>query len=573
MRRVYLRTFSYLRPYTLWILGSLISTLVVTLIVVLIPQVVQKLVDEVLITKDLGLLTRLLLAGIGLLLLKEIAWYFQVYLISYAGQRMVVDLRRDFFDHLMRLSLSFYTHWRTGDLISRAIQDITIIREILVENFIRVLPLFLIFIGLLIKTFSLNLKLTIIIFFFLPIICYLAARFGERGRRESKRLQLRIDRISSLIQEVVTGIRTVLSFCRQDYEQKRFDSINEEGGEIAIFRSKLRALHDSAVEFVSVLGLAVVVWVAGNQLISGKITPGELIAYLTCLFLIADPLTAIARAYFSWQQAAASSERIFEVMEIKEEVEERPNAEVMPKVLGMVEFVGVDFSYGERKILKGIDLKVEPGETIALVGRSGAGKTTLLNLIPRFYDPTNGIVKIDGRDIRDFKITLLREHIGIVQQEPILFSGSLRSNILYGRLEASDEEIIEAARAANIHQFILSLKDGYESETGEKGVRLSAGERQRLAIARAILRDPGIIILDEPTSSLDSLSETLVNEALSKLMRGKTTFIIAHRLSTVIHSDRLIVLDEGRIVQMGTHSSLLKEDGLYASLFAAQLFV
>ena len=573
MAKSYPRIFSYFKPYIPHVLATLIFNVMVIGAVVTVPEILKDLVDDALKMKDLQLLTRLILFGVGLVLIKEIATYFQIYLISYAGQRAVADLRKDFFGHLTRLSLSFYTRWHTGELVTRAIQDVHIIRETFVENFIVSLPSFFIFIGLLIKILSLNPKLTLIICLLIPIIGYLLISFGKRGRRESKRLQGQIDNLSAQTHEVIGGIRTVISFCRERYERGRFDRTSEDVARIAIFRSKLRALQEVVVEFITVLGLLGVFWIAFNQIIGGKITPGELTAFFACLVLIAEPLRQISRSYFSWQQAAASWDRIFEVMQIKEEVEERDDAKIMPQVEGGVEFAGVSFSYGEREILKEIDFGVKPGETVAIVGRSGVGKTTLLNLIPRFYDPTRGIIKIDAHDICDFKLPSLRAQIGIVQQEPILFSGTLRSNILYGNLEASDEKVIEAARAANIHEFILSLKDGYETEVGEMGAKLSVGERQRITIARAILKNPRIIILDEPTSSLDSESETLVNEALSKLMESKTAFIIAHRLSTVIHADRLIVLDAGRIVEMGTHQELLDKNGLYASLFAAQLFV
>lgn len=570
MKRAYLKILPYFKPYILYFLLSLIFTSIVITIVVYVPRIMQHLVDGALKNKDFLLLTRLILFGIGLLLIKEVAGYLQLYLVSYAGQRVVTDLRRDFFSHLLRLSLSFYTHYPTGNLISMAIQDITIIRETLVENFIRIIPLFFIFIGLLVKMFSVDLKLALLMSAFIPFIGYLMARFGEKGRGISKVLQESTDRLSSLIQEVITGIRTVISFTHEDYERERFNRLNEDGCRIAISRSKLMGIHENVIEFLTIGGFFGVVWLAGLELIRGNITPGELTAFFTCLVLIADPLTSISRSYFSWQKAIASIERIAEIMEIKEEVKEVSCAKIMPKVRGEVEFDEVHFSYGEREVLKGVSFRVKEGEVVAVVGRSGVGKTTLLNLIPRFYDPTKGCVRIDGTDIREFTLASLRSQIGIVPQEPLLFSGTIISNILYGKLDATKEEVIRAAKAANIHHFILGLKDGYETEVGERGVRISSGEAQRVAIARAILRDPKIIILDEPTSHLDSESERLVNEALYRLMKGRTTFIIAHRLSTVMNADRLILLDDGKIVEEGTHDELIRMNGLYATLFKAQ---
>ncbi|MDI6703987.1 MAG: ABC transporter ATP-binding protein [bacterium] len=574
MFRSYIRIFSYLKPYTLKIIGSFICTLLLIAIVIYIPSITGYLVDDVLKTRDIRLLTHLILAGIGLLLLKGVISYFQVYLMVFAGEGAVRDLRQEFFSHLTRLSFSFFTKWHTGDLISRAIADIAIIRETFVMNFVRVIPQIFIFLGLLIRIFILNLHLALASCLIIPIILVLLVKFGKRVKSVSKTLQGKVDNLSSLINEVISGIRTVKSFCREDYEKDRFRNINQENFSVGVFRSKLRAIQDASVEFIAVLGFFAVVLIAGLQLIKGKITPGELTAFFTALVLIAEPISTISRSYFHWQETAASSDRIFQIIDTKEKVEEKPMASDMPRIRGEVEFRDISFSYdGRKEILKGICIKVEEGETIGLVGKSGAGKTTLLSLIPRFYDPTNGVILIDGRDIGDFKIRTLREQIGILLQEPILFSGTIRENILYGRLDATQEEIIKASQLANIHSFIESLPNGYDTEIGERGVKLSGGERQRIAIARVLIKSPRIILLDEPTSAIDAESEELIHEAIKNLMKGRTTFIIAHRLSTVKHVDRLVVIDNGEVAEIGKHSELLEKEGIYADLFKSQLFM
>jgi subfamily B ATP-binding cassette protein MsbA len=573
MKRACFKILPYFRPYIPHMVLAFIFTSVVVGVVVYFPKIIENLVDEAIETKNLTLLAHLIWIGIGLLLIKGVAGYLQLYLISYAGQRVVTDLRRDLFAHLMRLSPSFYTRYPTGGLISRAIQDITVIREMFIENFIRIIPLFFVFVGLLVRMFLLNLKMALLISLFLPLIGYLMARFGERARLVSRQLQERVDRLSSLIQETITCIRTVISFTREDYEKERFNKVNEEGCRVAVSRSKLRGIQEVVIESVTVLGIFGIIWLASNQLVEGDITPGKLSAFFFCVILIADPLTSISRSYFSWEKAVASIERIIEIMEVKEEVREVRGAKAMPRIEGRVQFDGVYFSYGEREILKGIDLEVMEGERVAVVGRSGVGKTTLLNLIPRFFDPTKGIVRIDGRDIREVTLRSLRAQVGVVPQEPVLFSGTILSNILYGRLDASEDDVFHAAEAANIRHLISGSKHGNDIQVGERGIRLSSGECQRVAIARAILKDPRIVILDEPTSHLDSESEALVNEALYRLMEGRTTFIIAHRLSTIMGADRLVVLDDGRIVEEGTHTELLEKGGLYATLFRAQLFV
>jgi len=364
----------------------------------------------------------------------------------------------------------------------------------------------------------------------------------------------------------------VKSFGREEYEYQRFQMENEENFRARIKNAQYDAILSPAIEFLAAIAFTAILWYGGYEVYQGRMNPAALITYFTILLAIAQPLRSLSKLSTTIQQALAASERIFETIDINVHIEEKEDAEVLADVKGKVNFKNVSFAYKEgEEVLKDINLEVKPGEVVALVGPSGAGKTTLVDLIFRFYDPVQGTIYIDDRDIRDLKLASLREHIGIVPQENVLFSGTIRDNIAYGDLSATDEEIIAAAKAANAHDFIMDFPDQYDTIVGERGVGLSGGQRQRIAIARAILKDPKILILDEATSALDAESEALVQNALEKLMVNRTTFIIAHRLSTIKNADTIVVLDKGRIVEMGDHDSLMSKRGIYCKLYQGQI--
>lgn len=567
----YKRLILFIKPY--WKrLGLAIVCIVLSAAANLyVPWIIKDMVDKVLMDKDMMLLNIIAGGIVVVFLFRGIFYYGQSYLVSYIAQRVIIDVRELLYIKFQKLQLSYYEKKQTGTIMSYITNDVAALQAALVDSLIEMVTELSILIGSLIMMFYLDWKLSIVTLVVVPVIGQAMKVFGRKLKMSGALIQERTAEITSLLQESISGVRVVKSFAREDYEIKRFQNQNDLNFRANMKSVQLSSLLTPTVEFLAAVIVAVILWFGGYQVVNGALTAGALVAFLTYAVNLANPVKRISRVYGTINKAMAAAERVFNVLDTEEELKDKPNAIELPKISGTVKFDHVSFGYKEGvNVLHDLTLEAKPGQVIAFVGPSGAGKSTIANLIPRFYDVTAGSIKIDDIDIRDVKIQSLREQIGVVPQETMLFSGSVKDNIRYGRLDATDEEIIEAAKAANAHNFIMNLSDGYETKIGERGITLSGGQRQRIAIARAILKNPRILILDEATSALDMESEEIVQEALDKLMIGRTSFVIAHRLSTIIHADKIIVLENGRVCESGTHQQLMQTGGLYSHLYNIQ---
>jgi ATP-binding cassette subfamily B protein/subfamily B ATP-binding cassette protein MsbA len=498
------------------------------------------------------------------------ATYFRVNLMVRVGQSIIFDLRASLFEHLQQLSLSFYSRYSVGRVITRVINDVGVLREFLTWSFLAVARDLFVLIGIIAAMLAMDLRLSLLTFAVLPLMVVVTIVFRKQARENYRRVRSAISWVNSVLAENINGVRVVQAFSRQEVNYGYFkNTVNHNNLTTNLWAARIAAAYPSIIDFLGSLSTALVVWLGGAAVLGERVTPGVLVAFVLYISRFFEPIRDLSRRYDSFQSTMASSERIFGLLDTPIEVEDEPGALELPAIRGQISFEHVYFNYSDdpTTVLEEINFNVQPGETVALVGETGAGKSTLVKLVSRFHDPVTGRVLIDGFALRHVKQQSLRQQMGIVLQDPFLFNGSVAENIRFGRLEATDGEVEAAAKAVGAHDFIMNLRNGYDTSVEEGGVLLSVGQRQLISFARALLADPRILILDEATSSVDTQTERIIQRALATLLRGRTSFVIAHRLSTVVNADRILVVQDGRIIEQGTHSELLASAGVYYQLY------
>lgn len=568
--RIYRRLLRYSRPYAGRVLFSMLASLLVAGSDVAAAKLVQPLIDKVIAAANSGLVNIVPVVVIGLAVIKGASRYVQEYLIKTAGQMVVQDIRNDLYSRSISLSMGYYARNSTGNLMSRILNDVGILQRSAADVLVDGLREGFTLIGLTALVFYNDWRLAILAFLVLPVSVLPASIIGRKIKDNTRRGQATLGNLTGMLQETMSGIKVIKAFGTEEREDQRFRREN-----LSFYRFMRKVLkYDSAaapvVEVLASFGVAAVFWYGINRVLAGAMTQGELFSFSAALLMMYTPVKRLTKVGNTIQKSLGAAERVFEIMDEVPEITDAPDAVSIGRARGEVIFDQVVFSYGDEPVLKDFSLRADPGEIVALVGPSGAGKSTVVGLLSRFYDPQEGTIRVDGLDIRQITLESLKRNIALVDQETFLFHDTIRNNIRYGSPDADDAEVEEAARLAYADEFIRLMPQGYGTSIGDRGVRLSGGQRQRLCIARAILRDAPVLILDEATSALDTESEAMVQKALANLMRNRTTFVIAHRLSTVMHADKIVVLDAGSVEQVGTHQELLLSGGLYQKLYEMQ---
>jgi ATP-binding cassette subfamily B multidrug efflux pump len=569
------RLLSFLGPHSqkLWISLGLMLVQSVTTVV---PPYIQKIaIDKYIMPPDtpgnINGLTLIALIYIGLSIINGFISFGQTYILALMGQNVIYDISIKLFSHIQTLSLEFFDKHETGKIISRLTNDVQALNELLTQGVTGVIRDFVTMIGIMIFMLKMNVRLSLLSFILIPPLFLLAIMFRKRGREAFREVRKKIANVTAKLEEGISGVRVVKSFSREKTNIKHFDKTNEENLSANMQAVKVWSFYNSIIEVLTAVGICIVVWNGGVQVMGQNLTRGELLAFLTYVRMLYWPVRQLSQIYTTMQSAMAASERIFEIMDTPSRVIEKRDAVELPQINGYVKYDNVSFGYEEGKyVIQNISLTAEPGQTIAIVGPTGAGKSTIVNLLARLYDTQQGAITIDDHNIRDVTLKSLRCQMGMVLQDSFLFSGSIKENIRYGKLSASEKDIMDAAEAVSAHRFISQFPAGYDTDVGERGNKLSVGQRQLVSFARALLANPRILILDEATSSVDAYTEMLIQKALEELLKNRTSFVIAHRLSTIVNADKVLVIENGQIVESGTHQELLSKGGLYQKLYNMQ---
>ncbi len=567
---VYKKLLKYLAPYIGKLCLAGLCMLGVALLTASLAYLVKPALDDIFFQKNMRMLMLIPIVVASVYILKGICDFGQYYLMAFVGQSIIRDLRYEMFRKIEEMSVGFFVKHSTGQLLSRMNNDVSLVQGALTSAITGVVRDTLTVISLVAVVFLRDFKLALIAMVVFPLAIYPLINFGRRMKRYSRRMLISLEDITERLNETITGIRIVKAFAMEDYERQRFAVVNETLFNAFMRRFKVRAMSNPIMETLGGFGVCAIVTYGGYQVINGESTQGTFFSFMAALIMLYEPIKRMSEVNNSIQEGLSAGERIFSLLDTDPEVKDAPDAIILSEIAGKVEFQNVSFAYDSVNVLKDINLHVNPGEVIAIVGESGVGKSSLLDLVPRFYDPSEGRILIDGIDVRKVSQRSLREKIGIVTQQTILFDDTIRNNIAYGRPDLPLEQVMQAAEAAHAHDFIIAQPEGYDGIIGENGIKLSGGERQRIAIARALLKNPPILILDEATSNLDSDSEKSVQAALEELMKGRATLVVAHRLSTIQNVDRIYVMAQGRVVEQGSQNELLALNGEFARLYNLQ---
>ncbi len=566
----YIRLLTYCRPYKVRLGTALICMILSAVFGIIPPWLIKNVVDNVLINKESSTLNLLAFGIVALYILKAVFGYGHMYLMTWVGQKVVIDIRLQLYDHTQRLSLAKLYSKRSGEFLSRITNDVATLQNILASVVVDFVVQGCTFIGIICFLLFINWKLTLVTFVVTPLAILVIDKASSKLREVGGTIQERLALVAAIAQEALSSIRIVRAFVTEEKEYARFEEESNRHFKAVMRGTQVRGLLEGIVEIILIAALAFILWYGGRDVIKGRLTAGELLAFLTYIGLLVQPIRVLSRVISSIQQGMASADRVFEILDEKNEVPLPENPIMHKPMQGRITFKDLWFGYNEHSwVLRGLDFEIDRGQKVAVVGSTGAGKSTLADLVMRFYDPQKGSVLVDGIDIRLLDLKSYRRQIGVVPQDPVLMKGTLAYNIGYGYEGVRDADLIRAAETAGILGFIKSLPEGFDTEVGERGVTLSGGQRQRIAIARAVVRDPRILIMDEATSSLDALVEQQVQEAMRKAMEGRTSIIIAHRLSTIRDADRIAVLSGGKLVEQGTHDELISIKGHYYKLFMA----